>query len=178
MRCFNHFTEIISLVLKSDPRLNLTIVGKEKAVYRPLSSNSQSLKKVAEAKFTSCGVRERVEFHSRLDSVRYQKMFYNSDIHIYYSRPFVASWSLLESMSSGCTLVSNFTPMTEEFLITHDKHAALMTDCLNHRESAISILNLINTPSKMRALSNNAREMSLLHDYNLHLDTLRQFIGY
>ena len=45
MRCFNHFTEIIALVLQSDSRLNLTIVGKEKAVYRPLGSNSRSLKK-------------------------------------------------------------------------------------------------------------------------------------
>ena len=115
MRCFNHFTEIIALVLQSDSRLNLTIVGKEKAVYRPLGSNSRSLKEVALDKFTYCGVLDRVNFYTRLEPISYQKMFFRSDIHVYYSRPFVASWSLLESMSSGCTLVSNSTPMTEEF---------------------------------------------------------------
>ena len=81
-------------------------------------------------------------------------------------------------MSSGCTLVSNSTPMTEEFLSSNYNPAALMTDCLQHNVSAKSILDLINSPSEMEALSISAREKALLHDYRLHLNTLKNFIGY
>ena len=80
MRCFDHFVNIISIVLKSDKRTKLTIVGKEKAVYRPLSKNMQSLKSIAVDTFSKVGVSERVKFHSRLNLDDYRGLFQTSCI--------------------------------------------------------------------------------------------------
>ena len=179
MRCFDHFVNIISIVLKSDKRTKLTIVGKEKAVYRPLSKNMQSLKSIAVDTFSKVGVSERVKFHSRLNLDDYRGLFQTSDMHFYYSRPFVASWSLLESMSSGCTIVSNSTPMTDEFLSpSSNSVGAFITDCIDHKKSANQILDLINSPALMKQISLDLRNRALKYDYKMQLAKLKNLIQY
>ena len=179
MRCFDHFTQIIALVLKSDPRVKLTIIGKEKAVYRPLSKNMQSLTSIAKDTFSKIGVMDRVKFYSRLGFDDYRSVFRSSDVHFYYSRPFVASWSLLEAMSSGCTIVSNPSPMTNEFLESNSNSiGAFMTDCMDHKKSASQVLDLLNSPGSMKEISLDLRKRALKLDYELQLAKLKNFIGY
>ena len=179
MRCFDHFIPIISRVLKANPRLSLSIVGKEKAVYRPLRSNHKSLLSVAKNIFTTNNVLERVQFFTRLNPLDYRKMFMQSDLHIYYSRPFVASWSLLESMSSGCTLVSNPTPMTNEFLAPCGvRSGALLHDCLDHDNAAEEIISLLENRKRMKNISEEMRSRALDYDFRTQLKQLRSYISY
>ena len=61
-------------------------------------------------------------------------------------------------MSSGCTIVSNSTPMTDEFIASRPNSVgALMTDCTNHLESASQVLSLINSPNLMKEISLDLR---------------------
>ena len=76
-------SKIIALVLKSDSRLKLTIVGKEKAVYRPAEQNSLT---DALELFTTMGVKDRVNHYPRLDFDDYRRFMISSDLHFYFSR--------------------------------------------------------------------------------------------
>jgi glycosyltransferase involved in cell wall biosynthesis len=37
----------------------------------------------------------------------YRQLLLRSDLHLYFSRPFVLSWSLLEAMACGCSIVAS-----------------------------------------------------------------------
>ena len=179
MRCFDHFTHIITRVLTSNKRASLIIVGKEKAVYRPISKKRKSLLSIAKDIFSAHNLLDRIQFYTRLDTYEYRNMFLNSDLHIYYSRPFVASWSLLESMSSGCTVVSNPTPMTNEFLSPFgEQQGALLHDCLDHGRAADQICNLLDNPTEMQRISVEMRQRSLEYDFRSMLKSIRSLINY
>ena len=132
MRCYHHFYKIIAPIMREFPFVNLTIVGKEKAVYRPVSSVGKSLLKESFEFFDKLGISNRINHYSRLDSVQYAKLLSKSQLHFYFSRPFVASWSLLEAMSSGCCVISNISPMITEFF--EHKSNALLIDSIQAQQ--------------------------------------------
>jgi glycosyltransferase involved in cell wall biosynthesis len=51
-------------------------------------------------------------------------LFSLSDMHVYLTIPFVLSWSLMQAMSAGCTILSSATPPVME-MIEHGKHGLL-----------------------------------------------------
>ena len=51
-------------------------------------------------------------------------LFSLSDMHVYLTVPFVLSWSLMQAMSAGCTILSSATPPVME-MIEHGKHGLL-----------------------------------------------------
>tara|TARA_B100000674_G_scaffold49872_1_gene34453 strand:+ start:3155 stop:4345 length:1191 start_codon:yes stop_codon:yes gene_type:complete len=175
MRCYNHFYKIIAPVMQAYTSINLTIVGKSKAVYRPTSSKT-SLYEESLKYFEKHNLTDRIRHYDRLDISQYSKLLCNSQIHFYFSRPFVASWSLLEAMSSGCSIISNETPMTSEFL-KHKKNAFLV-DSTDVQKSVDDIKDHLNNQSSVDTMAANARAFSLNFDYRKQLKLLKSFIGY
>ena len=131
--------------------INLTIVGKTKPVYRPLASDKPTLFEQSMNFFRKLKLMDRINYHQRLDIAAYSKLLSNSHIHFYFSRPFIASWSLLEAMSSGCCLVSNETPMTSEFLI-HNSHS-LMVNCIDNEQSAEELISYFSDQKLIRDIA-------------------------
>ena len=52
----------------------------------------------------------RVHFTGLLPYPDYLKVLQASSVHVYLTRPFVLSWSMLEAMSVGCVIVGSATP--------------------------------------------------------------------
>lgn len=176
MRCYHHFYQIIAPVMQAYPQINLTIVGKEKAVYRPVSSTETSLLKGSFELFGKLNLNNQIRHYPRLDSMQYIKLLSNSHVHFYFSRPFVASWSLLEAMSSGCCLVSNISQMTSEFL--DQKSNALLVDSIQAEKSITDIKGFLSDQALVNKVASNARSSVLHLDFRQQLKLLRAFIGY
>ena len=68
---------------------------------------------------------QRVRFVGHLPLQSYARLLKSSHVHCYLSRPFVASWSLLEAMASGCCLVASDVEPVRELA---DPAATLWTD--------------------------------------------------
>ena len=51
-----------------------------------------------------------------LQTNAYQRVLACSDVHLYLTVPFVLSWSLLEAMAAGCSIVASDTPPVREVL--------------------------------------------------------------
>ena len=55
----------------------------------------------------------------------YKLVIQRSWVHVYWTVPFILSWSLMEAMSSGCCIVASGTPPVEE-IITSGREGQLV----------------------------------------------------
>jgi glycosyltransferase involved in cell wall biosynthesis len=103
----------------------------------------------------------RVVFPGRVDYLTYLAALRRSDAHVYLTYPFVASWSLRESLAMGCAVIGGDTATVREF-ITHGENG-LLTPCLEPRTLARSILGLLEDKALTRTLRANARDYAERH---------------
>ena len=68
---------------------------------------------------------DRVVFPGRLDYPTYLRALQRSDAHVYLTYPFVASWSLRESLAVGCAVIGSDTQPVREF-VTHGENGLLV----------------------------------------------------
>jgi glycosyltransferase involved in cell wall biosynthesis len=97
----------------------------------------------------------RVHFTGRVTYETYVKILQRSDVHIYLTYPFVASWSLREAMSTGCALVGSDTAPVREFL-THRK-TGLLAPFLEPDRVADAALTLLEDDALNKRLRRAAR---------------------
>ena len=89
--------------------------------------------------------RKRVHLFGRMPHDQLQKLYRRSDLHVYLSKAFVLSWSLLELMACGTPVLAEANPMMEE-LIKPGINGALWQ---GRQSLADAILTLIQTPDRL-----------------------------
>jgi glycosyltransferase involved in cell wall biosynthesis len=109
--------------------------------------------------------RDRVVFPGRIPYATYLSMLQRSDAHIYLTYPFVASWSLRESLAIGCPVIGSDTEPVREF-ITHGDNG-LLVPFLKPRKLADTVLELLDDKALTRTLRANARAYA---EKNLAMD--------
>ena len=101
----------------------------------------------------------------------YRNLLRISDLHVYLSRPFIASWSLLRRCH-GCCIVASDLEMCRE--ISQD--SAFYVNHKNHADSVEKIMSLLNSPQKMQELSLRARELALTMDSGCQVERLARYL--
>ena len=116
-RGFPEFIKAAEELLKNDPDWHIAIAGEDKANYH---SNPQSRKigygQRAKNRLKEIGLDHRVHFLGSLPLIQYRNLLRRSNLHCYFTRPYVLSWSLLESTLTGCKILSSNTEPVREFL--------------------------------------------------------------
>lgn len=116
-RGFPEFIKATEKLLTTDPDWHVAIAGEDKANYHRNSKSTQvTYGMVAKKRLDELGFRERVHFLGSLPMINYRNLLRRSTLHCYFTRPFVLSWSLLESALIGCSLFSSTTQPVQEFL--------------------------------------------------------------
>ena len=164
-------------MLERFSNLRFTIVGKDKPAYRALPKGVPPLGETARKRYKSLGFDSRVTIINRLDTASYRNLLQSSDIHFYFSKPFVASWSLLEAMSSGCTIVASDIEMVREFVLSGNTRGALLVDHMQHKQVVKSVSQLIQSKELRSKLSANARNLADRYSKNKCLDSLCEVLG-
>ncbi len=103
----------------------------------------------------------RLHFAGRVGYDQYVKLLQRSDTHVYLTYPFVASWSLRESLATGCALVSSDTAPVREF-VTHRK-TGLLAPFLQPEKIADAILEMLEDQALATKLRRNARAWAEKH---------------
>lgn len=80
-----------------------------------------------------------------------------SDLHIYLTVPFVLSWSLVDAMACGCTILASDTPPVRE-MIQHGK-TGLLSDFFDAESLADRAVGVLRDPEAARHLGREAADL-------------------
>ncbi len=174
MRGFGEFIEELDQVLEENPKLIVEIAGSDRICYAGYPPKSyKSFKAWADVKIGHWIAEGRVTFVGTLEMDSYRKWLQMSDIHVYLTRPFVASWSLLEAMASGCCIIASDTKPVLEFLSDNE---AILVDYTEPGWLKASIGRLIGDNKLRSKLSKNARSKSLMYSADKSIKAWNSFI--
>ncbi|SIS70333.1 glycosyltransferase [Phaeovulum vinaykumarii] len=101
--------------------------------------------------------RDRLHLHGMKPRPDYLRVLQASSAHVYFTEPFVTSWSLSEALAAGCLVIGSLTPPVEE-LIT-DMQTGILVDMDDPEEVADMIEWAFDHPAEVAAIRARARAM-------------------
>ena len=87
-----------------------------------------------------------------------------SDLHIYLTVPFVLSWSMMDALSCGATVLASRTPPIEEMI--REGENGLLADFFRPEEFAEKAVEVLKDPGAFRHLG-KAGEQMIVEKYSL-----------
>ncbi len=163
-RGFPQFMEAVSLLQQRRPNCHLVVVGENRVAYGKKLADGKTYKDVMLDKLPID--QSRIHFTGWLPYEEYLQVLQASSAHVYLTRPFVLSWSLLESLCTGCLVVASKTPPLME--VIQDGVNGLLADFFSPEEICDRIEEALNQPDKMASIRKQARE-TVEKYYNLSL---------
>ena len=137
MRGFEEMVKAMEIVLENKKDVRLIIAGEDKVFYGGNRDDGITFGSWAKDYLSKYVADKRVIFTGRLTLRKYARLLKMSDIHLYFTRPFVASWSLLEAMSSGCFVMASDINAVNEIL---PRQKYTRVDHRNIKETAEKII--------------------------------------
>lgn len=166
-RGFPQFMDAMRIVLEKRPQCHVVIAGADRVCYgAQLAEKSYKILEEEKGGYDQ----ERVHFTGTLNRGDYQKMLRASSCHVYLTRPFILSWSMMEAMSFGLPMVCSKTPPCEEVMINEEN--GLLADFRSPHHIAQKIIELLEDREKAQRLGKAARE-TIVKNYRLQ-DCLRK----
>lgn len=173
-RGFPQFMEAVSLLQKRRKRCHFVVVGEDRVAYGRRLPHGKTFKRLMLEKFDFD--LSRLHFTGRLPYSQYLQVLRASAAHVYLTRPFVLSWSMLEAMSAGCLVIASNTPPVTE--IIQDGVNGILVDFFSTQEIANRVEEALDSPDQMASIGVKARE-TILEKYDLakllpkHLDWIK-----
>lgn len=181
-RGFHIFMRALPQMLKSRPYARFIIVGEEGSSYGsnpdPLKYGSKSWKQIYIEELRNTISKDdlaRVHFVGKVPYDIFTKLLQISTVHVYLTYPFVLSWSLLEAMSTGCSIVASDTAPVRE-VIKH-KEAGLLVDFFDYKKLAATVCELLEDSPLRADLGANARKF-VLENYDIEEVSLPQQLAW
>jgi glycosyltransferase involved in cell wall biosynthesis len=161
-RGFPQFIEAAYLLMQRRPDTHIVIAGDDRVAYGKAAPEGTSFKKMALERFPLD--EKRVHFVGSLPYGQYLKLLQRTSAHVYLTRPFVLSWSLLESMACEALVVASDTTPVQE-VITNNVNGVLV-DFFRPDQLAQSLFNVLERPAEYQQIRKKARE-TVLAKYDL-----------
>ena len=170
-RGFPEFMKAASIIMKQRPNLRVLIAGEDRVCYgRHLNNDTFKQKMLRELDFDM----NRLHFVGSLMYKEYVKLLQVSGAHVYLTYPFVLSWSFLEAMSIGCTIVASDTAPVKEVL--KDGYNGILTDFFDINSIVEKVNDVLDNRDKYNYLGENARK-TVVQNYDLK-KLLPKYVAY
>jgi glycosyltransferase involved in cell wall biosynthesis len=168
-RGFHVFMRALPRILRERPQARCLIVGGDEVSYGTAPANGKTWREVMLSEVGSQLPMDRVHFLGKLAYKDYLRVLQISRCHIYLTYPFVLSWSCLEAMSAGCTVVASRTgPVTE--VIEHGVNG-LLVDYFDVTALVNQVVTVLKKPDDWTELRANARQ-TVVNRYDLRTKCL------
>ncbi|AHM03585.1 putative glycosyltransferase [Roseibacterium elongatum DSM 19469] len=168
-RGFHVFMRALPHILAARPNARALIIGGNEVSYGKASDRKGGYRADMEREVGDRVDWDRVHFLGRVPYEAYQQIIRISRCHIYLTVPFVLSWSLLESMSMGATIVaSDVAPVREA--VTHGK-TGLLVDYFQPEKLAQQVADVLERPGTYAHLGPAARQ-HVIETYDFRTRTL------
>lgn len=161
-RGFPQFMEAVATLQQRRPNTHVVIVGQDRVAYGKNLPEGQSYKQLMLDKFSFD--LSRLHFTGLLPYNQYLKVLQASSVHVYLTRPFVLSWSMLEAMATGCLLVaSNTQPVTE---MIQNGYNGMLVNFFDVEAIVKRVEEALDNPEAMLPIKTRARE-TIINQYDL-----------
>jgi glycosyltransferase involved in cell wall biosynthesis len=164
-RGYHIFMRALPEILRQRPNARVLIVGADDVSYGARPDAKKYGKKTWKEIFAkevrpsiSDADWQRVHFLGHLPYQHFIPLLQISTVHVYLTYPFVLSWSLLEAMSAGCTIVASNTQPLHEAIVHNE--TGLLIDFFDQKALAQSVCSLLNNPNERARLGKNARNFA------------------
>lgn len=155
MRGFPTFMRALPSLLANHPTVHVVIVGGDEVSYSSAPGDGRSWRDHLLDELGDRIDRRRVHLFGRIPHDQLQKLYRRSDLHVYLSKAFVLSWSLLELMACGTPVLAEANPMMEE-MIQPGVNGALWRG--QPESLAQAILTLLQTPDQLKRWGLQAKQ--------------------
>jgi len=161
-RGFPQFMETVAILQSRRPNCHFVIVGEDRVAYGKTLADGQTYKQLMLEKLSLD--LSRIHFTGLLPYSQYLQVLQASSVHIYLTRPFVLSWSMLEAMATGCVIVASDTPPVREMI--NNGENGLLVDFFSPDKIADKVVEVLENPDYKQTLGMTARE-KIVTSYNL-----------
>jgi glycosyltransferase involved in cell wall biosynthesis len=173
-RGFHTFMRALPEILKARKDVVVSVVGGDEVSYGAAHPRGP-WREILLAELQGQLDLKRIHFMGKIPYEHHLALLRRSDAHVYYSYPFVASWSLREAMACGCLILGSDTPTVTEFIT--DKQTGLIIPALEPAGLAKTMLAVFANPKKYAPLRAAARAFAEAHlDLNDYLANYRRLI--
>ena len=156
-RGYPQFISAAAMLTKRRPNLHVVIVGTDTTCYGTKPEGGKTWKEYMDERVQYD--KNRIHFVGHLSRPEYQTVLQASTVHVYFTRPFILSWSCLEAMSFGCAMVGSKTPPVEE--VIEDGKNGLLANFRSPQHLALRVEELLDHPKLRERLGAAARETVL-----------------
>jgi glycosyltransferase involved in cell wall biosynthesis len=163
-RGFHVMMRALPKILRERPDVRVILVGGDNVSYGARLEKGSWRERMLDEVGSQLDM-ERVHFPGRVPYDTYTKLLQRSDVHVYLTYPFVASWSLRESLATGCAVVASDTAPVREF-VTHRK-TGMLVPFLQPEKIADGVLELLEDAALNRRVRKAARAWA---EANLDMD--------
>jgi glycosyltransferase involved in cell wall biosynthesis len=116
MRGFPEFMRIAPKLQALDSSIHILVVGGDEVSYSNKGPNDRPWREVMMEELRTKLDPKRIDFVGRLPHQELIKIYRRSDVHVYLSKPFVLSWSVIEILACGTPIVAYDQTMMREVL--------------------------------------------------------------
>lgn len=157
MRGFDIFMRVAKLIHRDDPDVLFLIVGSDRVCYggdeRHIQHNTFREHVLAQDQYDL----SKFVFTGLVAPTTLVDLFSLSDLHIYLTVPFVLSWSLLDAMACGCTILASDTAPVREVIT--DGENGLLADFFDVEGLASRALEVLRDPAAYRGMASRAASL-------------------
>ncbi|MFK7743867.1 MAG: glycosyltransferase [Roseobacter sp.] len=163
-RGFHVLMRALPRIQRARPNARVLIVGGDGTSYGSADKSQTSLRRRMQDEVGADLDMDRLHFLGRVPYASFRKILQISRCHIYLTKPFVLSWSVMEAMAMQATIVaSDVAPVRE--MITHDE-TGMLVDFLNVDAVADQVIDVLKAPKDYAHLGPAARTfIQSKHDF-------------
>ena len=168
-RCFEPYrgwpqvAEGLALLMQRNPRVHVLLVGSDEVAYGAKRGDGLSWRHWALNQWPMDP--SRLHQLPALGYDDYKRVIQRSWAHVYWTVPFILSWSLMEAMASGCCIVASNTPPVMEMISSGDQ--GQLVNFFDPDALAQQVDHLLQNQDQRQRLGQCARQFILENGYDL-----------
>jgi glycosyltransferase involved in cell wall biosynthesis len=163
-RGYHVFMRALPEILAKRPNAHVLIVGDWKVSYGRPPEGKTGWKDVLLDEVKDRLPMDRVHILGRVQYDDFIKILQISRAHVYFTYPFVQSWSMVEAMSAGCMVIGSKTKPVEEFLT--DGQNGVLVDFFDKQALIDAAVDGLANPQNYIQMRENARK-HIIANYDL-----------
>lgn len=152
-RGFPEFMKTVERLQKIRPNMQVIIGGEDRVCYGCHLKNDTFKQKMLRELDLDLS---RIHFVGNLPYAEYIKLLQVSRCHVYLTYPFVLSWSLLETMATGCCIVASDTAPVKE--VIQNNFNGILVDFYDIDLLVKNVNLILNNPENYSNIRTSARK--------------------